>query len=63
MAPTLGAQNISDRSQIEFLSGLDSKLPCLNYNDYFGAYLESNPTWPERDEEKEREDGGMREEE
>ena len=35
---------ISDHSQMEFLSGLDFKLPRINYDDCFGAYLESNLT-------------------
>lgn len=32
---------ISDHSQMEFLSGLDSRAPRINYDDCFGAYLES----------------------
>ncbi len=47
---------------MEFLSSFDSKLPHINYDDYFGAYLESNLTWPESDEEKKREDQGSEEE-
>lgn len=35
---------ISDHSQMEFLSGLDFKFPRINYDDCFGAYLESNLT-------------------
>lgn len=47
--------NHFDCSQVEFLSGFDSELLHINYDDCFGARLESNLTRPEKHEGKRRE--------